>query len=727
MGGLAAVMLMYSTAANAQEQTSAAASTSGAADSTAIAPVTVTARLRPESEERVPLSMAVVGGETLQKEGRFEIGDLDSRVANLQLGDLNGTPTVFMRGVGGGGRNVAFEPRTGIYLDGVFMNDPPLTDALMLDLERVEVLRGPQGSLFGQNTDSGAISLVTRQPGERLAAESLVRADNRHQYRMLDAVDVPLVDNRLLLRLSANLAQSDGFVTNLFDGSRPDGYKEAGGRLRLQWRIAPGLRDDLAADGARHADEFPTGEAFTNTSGKLPNGLPPFTVDVNTRQVDARNSNGTANTLTWDSSIGTLTSITAWRGAKRHWLVDLDYSPADGFTQDYTDRYHRLSQELRLTSIPSASPITWIGGLYIFREQADSFRPVIGGPDIAAFVPSLKPGDTLTVTPSLNTLSFAAFGDLGYSLRPGLRLDAGLRLVTSHRKFIYSQQSTGGFTGAYPQIDGFRTQLTEKAALPDVALSWDVNPAMTSYLRYARGAKPGGFNADVLQLPLNTPSPFSVETVNTYEVGLKSHWQERRVRANLAVFLSDYNDYQVSQFQMINGFFLPVIGNAGKVRSYGPELELQALPLRGLSVHTSAAWLHAEYTSFPNGGGAGVDFTHHRTEFSPKWTVDSAIDYRRPVQWGAIGGVDGEVSYSWRTQFFTAPSNAPQFLVGPRYLLGARLGVHDVSDRVELSVFADNLLNDIYLNTTNRGTLGTYYGRYGAPRTLGVQLQLNFE
>ena len=148
---LGAVLLSLSAlSAHAQNENTAPANV--AAEAVELDPVTVTARLRAESEQRVPVSMAVVSGEALVDEGRFTLSDLDSRVANLQIGDLNGTPTIFLRGVGGGGRQVGFEPRTGLYIDGVFMNQPPLADALLLDLDRVEVLRGPQAACSGRTT-----------------------------------------------------------------------------------------------------------------------------------------------------------------------------------------------------------------------------------------------------------------------------------------------------------------------------------------------------------------------------------------------------------------------------------------------------------------------------------------------------------------------------------------------------------------------------------------------
>ena len=692
-----------------------------------LAPVTVTARLRPEVETKVPVSLAVISGDVLATEGRFTLGQLDSRVANLQFGDLNGTPALFMRGVGGGGRQVAFEPRVGIYVDGVFMNVPPLTDALLLDLARVEVLRGPQGSLFGQNTVSGAVNLVTRGPGEEFGIQSLARVDASGQQRLGLAVDAPLVDDTLLLRVSGNLARGRGETTNVLTGDRPDAYKEAGGRLRLQWLAAPGLRADFSADTAYHGDDFPTGEARSSTLGDGPDANPgAFSVALDAPQRDDLRSSGLSGTLHWDSPWGVLTSITGWRSAERRWAADLDYSPADGSRLDYIDRYRRLSQELRLVSRPSASRLSWLGGFYAFRQTADSYRPLFAGEDIQMFVPPLSPGDTLVVEPRIRTESYALFGSLGYALRDDLRLDAGLRLLTSRRDLNYTQQSSAGYQsiGVLP-VDDARRSETENALLPDLALSWDFSPTMTAYSRYARGSKSGGFDADILGSARTDPSSFDEETVNSYEIGLKAVGFERRLNASLALFLSEYRDYQVSQFRPVgNNLVAPVMSNAGKVRSYGPELELTARPLRGLTLHNSTAWLSSRYVDFRDGGGPGVDFSGNRNEYAPRWATHTTLEYQWPWR-NAIAS--GAISYSWRSRFYTQPSNLPAFEADIRRLLALRLGLSDIDGRLDLGVYADNLLDERYVDTLNRGTLGTIYGRYGAPRSFGVQIQYRYE
>ncbi|SEQ19920.1 TonB-dependent Receptor Plug Domain [Solimonas aquatica] len=706
----------YSTAARAQSED-------------ALPTVLVTARLRTEPLAQVPASMAVLNGETLAEERLDSLGDLDRRVANLQLGSLNGTPTLFMRGVGGGGRQVGFEPRTGVYVDGVFMNAPPMSDSLLLDLARVEVLRGPQGSLYGQNTDAGNLNLITREPGATRQLETLLRWDDRGEQHLAAAGDLPLREDTLALRSSVNLTRSRGVVRNSYDHERPDAVDEAGARTRLLWRIAPDLRADFSADASLHADDFPTGEARSNISGSGPaNPASPYTVSLNSPQRNDLRNRGLGARLQWQLSEMQLEAITARRLSSRRWQVDLDYSTLDGMTLDYIDQYRRDSQELRLRSTQDDGALSWLVGVYTYQQQSDSSRATDAQSQANLLNPNLQDGDRLLVLPRLRQHSEALYGSLGYRFTSQLQLDAGLRWLQLRRALAFDQNATSGFQQlGFANLSDVHERNREHALLPDVALSWQLQPQLRAYLRYAQGSKSGGYNAEALVSPATAPNAFDTETVRSYEVGLKGWQWRQRLSADMAFFLADYSDYQVSQFQLQGSTVLPVMSNAGKLRSYGPELELRAQLAPGLSLQSSAAWLHAWYQDFRDGGGPGVDFSGNRAEYAPRWNLNNSLQYRRPWQWHQLAWLDAALTYSWRSGFYTQPSNLPPFAADSRSLLSARLGVADAAERFRLTAYADNLLDERYTETLNRGTLGTYYGRYGQPRSVGLQLQWRYD
>lgn len=693
-------------------------------------PVVVLAHPQDAPEQQVPASLSVLDGETLESQRLTSVGQLSRRVANLQLGDLNGVRAVYLRGVGGGGRQVGFEPRAGLYVDGVLLSTPPSANALLLDLDRVEVIRGPQGSLFGQNTVSGAISLITREPGEDTALQVRAGYGDGGYGRLAAALDAPLAGPALRMRASLSLAGRQGYTVNQVDGRELDQNREAAGRLRLRWQPDPELRLDLAGDLALQASQMPTGESLSGTFGTGP-ALPPalFQVALNTPQTDQNRNGGLAATLHWTPGPVELTSISAYRYAVRHWRVDLDYSPRDYNLIDYTDRYPRLSQELRLRRDWPGLGLDGLLGLYYYDQRPHSERQLLALSEIGAVVPALAPGDFVDLYPEVHTRSLALFGTLGYRLAADWRLDAGVRATWLAQRLRYRSEVSGGYqslgVSAIPQA------LDRDEALslsPDLALSYRPWSQARLYLRYARGVKDGGYDVDTQFAPRTQPARFEAETVDSLELGFKSDWLARRLRANAALFVSEYRDFQVSQFQPNGSFVVPVMANAGKVRIWGPELELSGSGWQGFGGRLSAAWLHAEYREFKDGGGAGVDFSGRRSEFAPAWSGSASVDYRQrlPRAWLALDTLGAALHYDWRSSFFTQPSNLPSFRADARSLLGLQLSLADAAQRVELALYADNLLNERYLESLNRGTLGTFYGRQGDPRRIGMQLSANF-
>lgn len=689
--------------------------------------VIVTARQHEEPAQAVPASLSVLDGSALSEQRARSVGDLSRLSANLQLGDLNGVRTVYIRGVGGGGRQVGFEPRTGIYVDGVLVSSPPSANGLLLDLDHVEVIRGPQGSLFGHNTVSGAVSLITREPGERTAFNLQTTLAGGEQLGVGAALDLPLAGPDLRLRTSASYARRGGYTLNIASGEHLDQGDDAAGRLRLLWLASDELRVDLSADLALQTSQFPTGEAVTNTFGNLPAVPPgPYRVALNTPQRDDNRNSGVAATATWIQGPVTLTSISAYRVAQRNWTIDLDYSTKDYNRLDYVDRYPRWSQELRLSREWPLRGLKGTLGLYYYDQEPHSDRSLLALSQIGEISRRLQPGDALFNQPDIHTRSLALFGTLGYQLSSVWIIDAGLRGTWVRQSLRLVSRASSGYQQIGVADVPLATDGNSQVSLsPDVALTHRFSPDARAYVRYARGVKDGGYDAEQLILPRTQPARFGAETVDSVELGLKSEWLRRRLRANAAVFYSEYRNYQVSQFRPAGSLVLPQTSNAGQVRIWGPELELATASAYGLGGQLSAAWLDAEYTDFKNGGGAGVDFSGHRLEFSPKWTGSATLDYRRalPFSFATLNTVRAAVQYSWRSDFFTQPSNLPTFKADSRSLLGLWLSLAQAEGHIELAFFADNLLGDDYVDAINRGTLGTLYVRRGDPRRYGMQLQ----
>jgi len=606
---------------------------------------------------------------------------------------------------------------------------------MLLDLDRVEVLRGPQGTLFGQNTVSGALNLISRAPAETFGLQELASLGSGMEETVAGAMDAPLIADRLLARASVSFTHRDGFVRNVYNDTREDGGGEAAGRLRLRLKLSPAATFDLAADLARQESLDPTGEAFSNTAGTgPPDPTAQYTVNLNTPQADVNKNDGVAGTFDWKAGDVEVISISAYRATYRQWIVDLDYSHLDINTLNYDDHYRTFSEELRLIAQQPAWHLSELGGIYVFDNHADSNREVLAGTEVksfSAFAPYLSPGDEVTTKPLVRTRTYAAFGTLGYAPTERWRLDAGLRATHVLEDLDYTQLPTAGYLaipGGPSLVRDAREQVGETALSPEGALRYIVSEQASAYARYARGFKNGGFDADLGERPQTEPSPFGQETVNSYEAGAKTLWLGRRVSADFDVFLADYRDYQVTQYVPMGPFFLPVTTNAGKVRTWGPELSASARPAGGLTLSIDAAWLRAKYQTFGNGaeiGGMAQNYSGNRTEFSPNWTVATAVEYRRPLPWRRdLEGIAG-AQFSYRSSYFTQPSDDPKLRADSRSLLNAQAGVSTFGDRVEALLYVANLLDDRYRDSLNRGALGTYYGRLGDPRTYGLRLRLS--
>ncbi|WP_162850973.1 TonB-dependent receptor [Panacagrimonas perspica] len=725
--GLAAGMLAVVPFAHAQAVEPAAedAAAPGApeADAMQLDTIVVTARKREEDQTRVPLAMTTIPGDVLAQRRLDTIADLATQVPNLQI--VTTTRTIYLRGVGGGGLHVGFDTRASVHVDGVYVGAPPASDSLLLDLDRVEVLRGPQGTLFGQNSTSGTLNLVTRAPDAVRHAEFVTGFGNKDGREVAASVNLPLAGDTLMLRVSGSGLWRDGFTRNETIGGQSDDVDQAGGRLRLRWIPRPGLTLDLAADQSREATRNVAGEPLTSTFGNAPPEAPrQFVLSNDTPEHDVNSNAGVSGTVQLDAGGGRFTSISAWRRAERDQLADLDRSSSDFTSYDYRDDYNYLSQELRFTSAPGR--LQYLAGLYFLDAQGDSLRLATAGPDIVGGPPpfsSIVPGDAITTRPDVESRSIAGFGSLDYALTERLTLNAGLRVTQARKKAKFDQTGESFVAIRAATLSGFHDDFDETSVDPAVGLQFFAGDDDMLYARIARGSKAGGYNVEVLVAPRPGPERFDEETVLNYELGWKSAFFERRLRADLVLFYADYRDYQVLQTVQEGNIRYPGLTNAGRVQTWGPELSLDARPLRGLTLGLTLAWLHAEYESFKDAAGIGVDFSGNRTEYAPRFNGSASARYERGVAWASGNRMFVDAVLSGRTRSFAEASNESAFEIDAHTLLNAQVGLIERSDRWQIGLWAENLLDEKYEQTRSLGTFGTLSGLHGTPRTYGLQVR----
>ncbi len=692
--------------------------------------ITVTAQKREQDLQDVPISMAAFTGDTLEDSGVTDLGALQTLIPNFQVSDNVSVRTIYVRGVGGGGRTVAFDTRTGIYLDGVYIGQPMSADAVLVNLERVEVLRGPQGYLYGQNTVSGAVNLVTSAPSKDFEAKVIGAYGNKDEMRLVGSINTPLIEDKLFMRFGASMQKRDGFIHNITTGEYPDDKNDYAARLQLRYLINPDFTADFSADYTRKLSHKVNGEARSdvfNTGGTpTPPADKPFVIDDDFPERDLSETWGLGLTLNYDFDNVTLTSTTGYRHAYRNWNVDMDHSAGDWAYFYYNDEYNTFSQELRASG--EVGKLEYVAGFYYMNTSGENDRTLVYS-NLTALL-GLPPNSVTNTNPLVDNESMAVFTALDYSLTDTLTLNIGARLNYETKELTFNQSTQ--LVEPYSTlaiIQGYTTDMDETSFSPSVGLTWEPTENATYYARYSRGVKSGGFNADYLNTyQLAADLSLDQETVDSYEVGAKFATADGKFSFNSALFYAKYEDYQVSQFRIREDVIPPQIElaltNAGVVETYGPEFDLTWLPTDNLTLGFSGAWLHAEYSEFKDGGGIGVDYSGNRLEYAPEWSFSASLDYEHPFSNGSEGFV--RLNASYHGDQYSDSSNADQFYQDAYTLVNGRIGWTAPSGQTEVALYFRNLFDEEYDLGTAPDGFTTLFGKYGDPRTYGVEISWTY-
>lgn len=690
--------------------------------------IIVTAQKRAQSQQDVPISLAVISADKLEQQNVTTLSGLQSLTPNLRFTVSTGTPQIYVRGVGGGGRNVGFDPRVGVYVDGVYIGDTGSLDAVLVGLERVEVLRGPQGFLFGENTDAGAISLVTRAPSATPSGSFSVGYGRYNRLEATARINVPLASD-VFASLAATSTTRDGNVTNLFNGRKLNKIDNQGVRGRIRINASERTVIDFGADYSRSQNNLVVGEMLTNMFGSAPSGAPSYTVNQNEDELDRRTSMGASMTVTHETDGLSLTSITAYRKSIRRWVTDTEHGPASIINVIYKDNYSTFSQELRAASSDATAPLRYLAGIYYASSHNSSVRRSDFGADSGVF--GFPVGGTQILTPTIRTDRISGYASLDYDVVPNLTLNAAGRLSYEKRDLETSQYSD--FTSAgYVNFSGFTDALSETHFIPSVGFQYKPDRNLMFYGKYSRGVKSGGFNVDYMTVaaPNGRPYPFSSESVQSYEAGVKSEWLDRRLRVNLSVFLNRFKDYQLFQNLITPSGLLDLrLLNAGSVETWGPELEINVQPTKNLSLNLSGAWLSAKYTSFKNGGGIGVDYDGNHLEYAPKWTLNASADYRTDIDLIDRGYAFGNINYAYKSNQYADASNATFYRIGETNDLNLVVGFGGAltgSANWELSAALMNVTNGQQLNNISVDGLGALLGFRQVKRSGLVKLKVSY-
>ncbi len=748
----------------------------------------VTARQRPEAAQTVPAALSVVDGGWLERSYTLNTQALTTLVPALNYSSANPRNTAFtLRGLGSSvvavsQANDGLEPGVGYYVDGVYHARPATAAFDFSDIERIEVLRGPQGTLFGKNTTAGAISIISAAPsfsggssaelsfGERLFAQGRFSATG------------PLAGSTLAYRASATFTRRGGVLHNIRDGRSQNDLGAQAVRGQLLWQPSADVRFRLIADLANFDSECctqvflrvgtslrPTARqypALAAAAGYAPASRNPYDrlTDIDAPLRVKTSEGGVAGTTDWNLGPATLTSITAWRFWNWDAANDRDFTGLPiQLIQRIPSRQDQFSQEVRIASNGTPA-FTYVAGLYWFRQVLTGQPTSVYGPYGAPWLIGPTTGASATPVPAnlldgygqtgktrFAVTSHAAFAEVNWRMLPALTLTGGLRYTHEAKAGDYSTQVAGGPPTTNAALINARQGVLRPQAYAagdrDGSLSgraniaWQPNAKMMLYAGFARGFKSGGINMSGLPLDAGNQPALATAVVRperntTWEAGAKAQLWQNRLTLNLAAYRSIVRDFQAtvvdsSQTVALRGY----LANIPQVRVQGIEADAM-LRMGNLTLVGGLAHGDGLYTDYPAGpcplerqtaATSACDLTGQRLAGLPRWSQTLGADYAIPIGRAALFL---HADSNWRSGYFGDPTLSRFTWIGGHNLTNASIGYRR-QDRAgnswEIAVFARNLLNANFIQnvTIQAGNSGLILGTPSDPRTVGITVRLH--
>jgi iron complex outermembrane receptor protein len=707
------------------------------AENILIEEIIVTAQRREQALQDVPMSVSAFTAEELSYLQADNLDSLQGAVPNLNLVQgrgSNSSANVFIRGVGQPDALQTFDPAVGIYLDDVYLSRIQSALFKLYDIERIEVLRGPQGTLYGKNTPGGAIRLITKNPGDDFEAKAGVLVGNYERRSLKAYLSGPFSDN-FSLGVSVLHDNRDGFVTDPVTHKQYNDEDTSVARLKGIWNVSENLEIIFSADYSKEDVKATLGKVeapltlWELSDNSFPVQYVPSPDDWNfeTRTslgdgMDTQKSThwGGNVTLVWDiNESTTLKSITAQR--KLDWEAYLDFDAtelqlADAFVG--LDQ-KQFSQEFQLLG-NNGGDLNWVAGLYYLKENVPSHQVAYDDDFLLFFGFPLT--FFRTIDDDLQTKSYAAFGQVDWAFAPNWSVGLGLR-YTKEEKDYFRTTSTFSSAPAFTADPAYFFSDSDSWSdwTPTVTLDYSLNDDVRLYGRVAKGFKSGGFNGRS-NSPSDTGS-FDPETVWTGEIGAKTTMAGGRLRANYAVFMSKYDDFQarVSDIEGIDLRF-PVL-NAAELDIKGAEVEIAWLPIDPLTLTTQIGYLDSKYGA---GGFFGADFVEDEPAFSPKWTARFSGNYNLAVSGGAQMNFFASANY--RDSMWLSVENVEPLTQSDYWVVDAFVNWVSSTGRWTLTAGVKNAFDELYRvdgqEFRSAGNIQTAY--YGNPRTYTFSVDFNY-
>ena len=803
--------------------------------------IIVTAEKRMERSQEVPISITAFNEKTIEQRGISNAADLIGQIPGLGGFTASGSrasTTVSIRGVSGGSpSNLSTDPAVAQYLDGVYVGKMTGVSLDVAEMERIEVLRGPQGTLYGRNATGGAVNYIFRKPTGEFGVRAVGTAGNHDYYGAQLNVDTNSIGEVGvgLGKLSANFGfqtrDRDGFYDNVSSGDDFNNLDRQAWRVGLAWEITDSLNVDYSYDGATLDERnnmdavvalnpldaagtdriaalrgtLAQAQGWAATPGTDPRigqrWVPSIqrtidTYEQNLAAGDGRRSSGGADvtprskvdggghglTLTWDKDDITFKSITGYRESKTKAYGDIDnidsrldangigawndlahltlgriYGATNGvdlgipvipldafwdtidanggalhFSQDSVADYDQFSQEFQL--IGSTDKFEYVAGLYYFTDDAKYNRTS------TALVPVAPIGNTAY---KLTSDAYAAYGQTTWTpgwIEDRLSFTAGLRYTDESKDIDW--KNAAQISALQPPVPP--AQADDSKSFDNVSGSFTVayqaTDEINTYLRYGNGYRSGGFNGELFG-----SAPFEEETIDQYELGVKSEWLDSRLRVNGALYTYTYDDMQVSLIDVSSGTPSSLITNAGKAERWGGELEVLYAPIDDLVVGLSYSHIHGDFDEYPDLCGTNEPITcikgtsYAKRATSPDNQFNLTADY--VFARTSIGEITGYVNVNWQDKWYETagwpaivngdPVVYPFQEMDERTLVDARLSLEQVevgNGTMRFTLWGKNLTDEEYETfSINFGSsIGLVINNYGDPRTFGIEVAYEY-
>jgi iron complex outermembrane recepter protein len=750
--------------------------------------VIVTARRRIESLESVPAAVSVIGRNLLDRSYTVNTQQLSLLVPSLNYSSANPRNTAFtLRGLGSSvvavsQANDGLEPGVGFYVDQVYHARPATAAFDFTDIDQIEVLRGPQGTLFGKNTTAGAISISSNLPSFTPEATEELSVGSYDFVQAKASASGPLLGDTMAFRISGLSTRREGVIRNVRTGQNHNGIGNQAVRGQLLFKPSEAFQLRLTADFSNFeancctqvylrvgASLRPAGRQYPFLAANAPSGPyapPSFNPYDRLTDIDAplavdTNEGGVSAIADWNLGPATLTSVSAWRFWNWDAANDRDYTGLPiQLTQHIPSRQDQYSQELRFASNGNHT-ITYVAGLYYFNQKITG-RPIsIYGPAAAYWLIGPTTGPANTPVPA-NLLdgygtdgatrfkvdSYAAFGEVNWHFNPRLTLTGGLRYTFERKSGDYASVVFGGLTTnsaaltnaklsvLRPQIYSARDSESNLSGRANIA--WQATDTLYAYASYARGFKSGGINMsglplDNLNQPVLTTAVVKPELNTTYEAGLKTILFGRRLVVSLAAYSTQVRDFQATivdsgQTVALRGY----LSNIPKVTVKGFELDATAQISRGLQLRASVANADGKYADYPAGpcplevqtsATLACNLTGQRLAGLPRWSTTIGGDYALPVGRGLNFVLHADSSF--KSGYNGDPSLSRFTYIDNDNLTNASIGVHSKKGW-EIAVFARNVFDARYIQnvTVQAGNSGLILGSPSDPRVIGVTIRM---